>query len=72
MTSALSAVSAAGDHILQRPSFGDWYAPLNEEVGNSTGSLMTGRISAEEFIDRVQKVADEVKNDDDIPKYTRL
>ncbi len=71
MTSALSAVSAAGSNILRRPSFGDWYAPISEEVGNSTGSLMTGRITPEEFIERVQEAADEVKGDEDIPKYTR-
>lgn len=71
MTSALAAVEAAGSNILRRPSFGDWYAKISEEVGNSTGSLLTGRISPEQFIDRVQKVADDVKEDDDIPKYTR-
>ena len=32
---------------------------------------MTGRITPEEFIERVQEVADEVKADEDIPKYTR-
>ena len=71
MTSALGAVEAAGSNLLRRPSFGDWYAPLSEEVGNSTGSLMTGRITPEEFIERVQEASDEVKADEDIPKYTR-
>jgi hypothetical protein len=42
-----------------------------EEAKNSMGSLLTGKISAEKFIERVQEVADEVKEDEDIPKYTR-
>jgi N-acetylglucosamine transport system substrate-binding protein len=71
MTSALTAVENAGEHILERPSFTNWYTPLSTEVDNSMGSLLTGRISPEEFVERVQEVADEVKEDDDIPKYTR-
>ena len=71
MTSALDAVAAAGDNILDRPSFSTWYSDINEEAKNSMGALLTGRIGVEEFIDRVQEVADDVAEDDDIPKYTR-
>ncbi len=69
--SALDAVAASGNNIYARPLFGTWYSDLNTEVGNSTGALMTGQIEPEEFISRVQGVADDVKADADIPKYTR-
>ncbi len=72
MSSALTAVENAGTHILERPSFSTWYSDINEEAKNSMGALLTGRITAEQFIDRVQKVADDVKKDPDIPKYERL
>jgi len=71
MTSALDVVSAAGDNILDRPSFSTWYSDINEEAKNSMGALLTGRIEVEEFIDRVQEVANDVAEDEDIPKYTR-
>ena len=71
MTSALAAVENAGDNILERPKFSTWYTDINEEAKNAMGQLLTGRVDAEEFIERVQEVADEVKEDDDIPKYTR-
>lgn len=71
MTSALAAVENAGPNILDRPSFSGWYSDIMEEAKNSMGSLLTGKISAEKFIERVQEVADEVKEDEDIPKYTR-
>ena len=71
MTSALAAVENAGPNILDRPSFSGMYSDIMEEAKNSMGSLLTGKISAEKFIERVQEVADEVKEDEDIPKYTR-
>lgn len=69
--SALDVVAAAGQNIFSPPMFGTWYSDLNTEVGNSTGALMTGQIEPEEFIERVQGVAMEVKDDPDIPKYSR-
>ena len=41
----LVAFNFVGGFLNAPPSFGDWYAPISEEVGNSTGSLMTGRIT---------------------------
>jgi N-acetylglucosamine transport system substrate-binding protein len=69
--SSLDAVAAAGTNIFSRPTFNNWYNDIVTEVGNSTGALMTGQIEPEEFIERVQGVADEVKADADIPKYSR-
>lgn len=69
--SALGLVSTAGQNIYSRPSFGNWYSDLSKEVENSMGALMTGQIEPEEFIERVQEVAMDVKDDPDIPKYSR-
>ena len=68
LTSALDAAEAAdgGFNYLSR----GWYSDLWTGVKNATGELLTNRISPEQFADTVQAVADEVKADDDIPKYT--
>lgn len=70
MSSALAAVEAAGENIFTY-RFSEWYTDLSFEVRDRTGDLMTGRIAPEEFIERVQAKADEVKANPDIPKYTR-
>ena len=69
--SALDLVDAAGDNIMARPSFTTWYSEINTEMGNAIGALLTGRATPEEAAERIQEVADEVKEDEDIPKYTR-
>lgn len=68
LTSALQAAEAAngGFNYLSR----GWYSDLWKAVKNATGELLTNRISPEQFADTVQAAADEVKADDDIPKYT--
>ena len=68
LTSALNAAEAAdgGFNYLSR----GWYSDLWTGVKNATGELLTNRIGPEQFADTVQAVADEVKADDDIPKYT--
>jgi hypothetical protein len=35
------------------------------------GELLTGRLTPDEFIDRVQAKADEIAEDPDIAKFTR-
>jgi N-acetylglucosamine transport system substrate-binding protein len=70
MRSALEAVENAGDEIFTY-RFPDWYRPLNEEVEERTSELLTNRISPEEFVERIQAVADQVRADDAIQKYTR-
>ena len=69
--SALDLVAAAGDNVMARPSFTTWYSEINTEMGNALGALLTGRATPEEAAERIQEVADEVKEDEDIPKYTR-
>lgn len=69
--SALDTVAAAGNDIFPRPAYTNWYSDIATEANNAMGALLTGRVSSEQFIERVQKVANNVKKDSDIPKYTR-
>ncbi|MCP4404733.1 MAG: carbohydrate ABC transporter, N-acetylglucosamine/diacetylchitobiose-binding protein [bacterium] len=71
MKSALDVVEAAGSDVYGRPKFLAWYNDLSTELENSLGSVITGRMTPEEFIDTVQAAADEVASDPDIPKFTR-
>jgi hypothetical protein len=64
-------VENAGPNILDRPSFPGWYSDIYSEVKDSMGALLTGRASAEEFIERVQGASDEVREDEDIVKFKR-
>ena len=70
LSSAISALDGAGDMAFNT-RYRSWYSDLSTEVSNNMGELMTGRISAEEFCETVQGIADDVKADDDIPKYSR-
>jgi hypothetical protein len=44
---------------------------MYSEVKDSMGALLTGRASAEEFIERVQGASDEVREYEDIVKFQR-
>jgi N-acetylglucosamine transport system substrate-binding protein len=68
--SATQIAESAGDDIFDS-QIGAWYTPLNDEMRDRTGDLMTGRMSPEQWIEAMQAKADEVKADPDIPKYER-
>ncbi len=70
LQSALSAAEAAGDGLFNY-FWKDWYTPLNDTTRDAMGELLTNRITPEQFVETVQEIADEIKADDDIPKYTR-
>lgn len=68
--SATAIAEAAGDDIFDTQTDA-WYTPLNDELRDRTGDLMTGRITPEQWIEAVQAKVEEVKADDTIPKYQR-
>lgn len=68
--SAVDAAEASGEATFDY-SWKDWYTPMNDETRDRTGDLLTGRITPEQWIEAVQKIADEVKADPNIPKYER-
>ena len=70
LISANDAVAGAGEDVFDR-KYSTWYTDLANGVRDAMGELMTGRISAEEFCETAQGYADDIKADDDVPKYTR-
>lgn len=71
MESALTVVEAAGQDLFPRPRYNTWYRDLVDETKNAMGELLSGRITPEEFIDLAQTMADEIKEDPDIAKFSR-
>lgn len=69
LQSALTAAETAGDGLFNY-FWKDWYTPLNDSTRDAMGQLLTNRISPEEFTVTIQEIADEIKADEDIPKYT--
>ncbi|WP_026922783.1 N-acetylglucosamine/diacetylchitobiose ABC transporter substrate-binding protein [Glycomyces arizonensis] len=54
---------------LFQPRFRFWYTKMNDEVRPALGALMSGENTPEEFIERMQTVADETAADDSIEKF---
>ncbi|MEZ4736569.1 MAG: N-acetylglucosamine/diacetylchitobiose ABC transporter substrate-binding protein [Caldilineaceae bacterium] len=70
MQSALAlADSSGGANVLFR--FADWYNKGKEQLEIRTGELMTGAITPAEFVDAMQKTADEIAQDPDTVKFQR-
>jgi N-acetylglucosamine transport system substrate-binding protein len=70
MSSALDAVDAAGERIFTY-KFANWYQDLSFAARDNNGELLTGRITPEQWIENVQGVADTIKADPFVEKYTR-
>ncbi|HEX5542056.1 MAG TPA: N-acetylglucosamine/diacetylchitobiose ABC transporter substrate-binding protein [Micromonospora sp.] len=51
--------------------FWDFYADMDKESQNLSEELMAGRLTAQQFVDKMQAVADKVAKDDSIKKQTR-
>ncbi|MBZ0302798.1 MAG: N-acetylglucosamine/diacetylchitobiose ABC transporter substrate-binding protein [Anaerolineae bacterium] len=69
LQSALSAAESAGDGLFNY-FWKDWYSALGDGTRDAMGQLLTKRSTPEQFLETIQAVADEVKADEDIPKYT--
>ncbi|MEO3802854.1 N-acetylglucosamine/diacetylchitobiose ABC transporter substrate-binding protein [Nonomuraea sp. B1E8] len=70
VTSASKAVADAGENTVYY-RWHTWYGPLNDEGKAATGQLMTGGLKPKAYLERMQKKADEIKNDSSITKYKR-
>jgi N-acetylglucosamine transport system substrate-binding protein len=68
--SATAAIAAAGANTVYY-RWRTWYAQLHDEAVAATGQLMSGGVTPEEYVQRLQKKADEIKNDSSIKKYKR-
>ncbi|WBB80225.1 N-acetylglucosamine/diacetylchitobiose ABC transporter substrate-binding protein [Micromonospora sp. WMMD882] len=70
LTSGNAMLTAAGkDYFSYR--FDTWYKKLDDEARAATNELMFSGGTAQKFCDRMQKVADAVKKDSSIEKFTR-
>ncbi len=69
--SVAEAQKAAGQNIVTHSLFETWYKELETELRKQTNALMFGRISADEFCEKMQAAADKTKNDDSIVKQQR-
>ncbi|MEQ1823353.1 MAG: extracellular solute-binding protein [Fimbriimonadaceae bacterium] len=49
--------------------FVSWYPDLKKEVENALTSMLNGQLTPAEFCDRVEKKAEEIRNDSTIPKH---
>jgi N-acetylglucosamine transport system substrate-binding protein len=68
--SVQAALTAAGDNTFQS-RYGSWYKDLQDEAKLQMASLLQKQSSIEDFMDSVQNMADQVKDDDAIVKYQR-
>ena len=71
LQSALSAAEDAGDGLFNY-FWKDWYSTLNDGTRDAMGELLTDRSTPAQFVETVQGIADDVKADSDIPKYTHM
>ncbi|MFI6484026.1 N-acetylglucosamine/diacetylchitobiose ABC transporter substrate-binding protein [Nonomuraea sp. NPDC050663] len=68
--SASAAVAAAGSNtVFYR--WQSWYAQLKDEAIAATGQLMTGGVTPEKYLERIQVKSDEIKKDSSIKKFKR-
>ena len=68
--SAQELTKGAGDNAFSF-RWDSWYKKLDDECRAATNELMFNGGTADKFCDRMQKVADEVKNDSSIQKFKR-
>jgi N-acetylglucosamine transport system substrate-binding protein len=69
-TSASKALTAAGSEIFSF-RFQEWYGKIDTECRAATNELMYSGGTADKFCERMQKVADAVKADSSIVKFSR-
>ena len=71
MQSAVAMAEACAGKVFPWTRFGGWYSDLGKESDAKTGDLLTKRITPDEYIEAVQKMADKVKADPEVTKFTR-
>jgi N-acetylglucosamine transport system substrate-binding protein len=69
--SVVAAQKAAGNNVVSKSFFEEWYKELYDELFNQTNQLMFGKINADQFCANMQKAADKIKKDSSIKKQTR-
>jgi N-acetylglucosamine transport system substrate-binding protein len=71
LASAAATLKAAGDNVYNW-RYPSWYLPMeNPTIDSATGDLLTNRITPDEWIERCEKAADKIRDDDSVKKYKR-
>jgi N-acetylglucosamine transport system substrate-binding protein len=70
LASANTLMKNAGPDLISVKIW-DFYADLDKESQNLSEELMAGRLTAQQFVDKMQKAADKVAKDSSIKKQTR-
>ena len=65
-----ATIAAAGANTLQS-FYSGWYTDMDKETQALMFNLLTQQITADEFCEQAQAVADDIASDDSIPKFTR-
>jgi N-acetylglucosamine transport system substrate-binding protein len=71
MKSALAVVGAAGNAIIN-VQIANYYSKINKELEVRTGELLTGKSKPADFLQAMQKIADDVAKDPDTPKQKHV
>jgi N-acetylglucosamine transport system substrate-binding protein len=71
MESAVSMADACAGKTFPWMNYGGWYGDLGKEADAKMGDMLTGTITPDQFIEDVQKMADKVKSDPLVTKFTR-
>jgi N-acetylglucosamine transport system substrate-binding protein len=71
MQSAVEMVEKCGDQVFPGMKYGGWYSDLGKEASAKMGDMLTKRITPDEYVEAVQKMADKVKADPEVTKFTR-
>ena len=66
-----NAIMKAAPKDLVSVRYPDFYADMDKESQNLSEELMAGRLTAQQFVDKMQAVADKVKKDPAVKKQTR-
>jgi N-acetylglucosamine transport system substrate-binding protein len=69
--STQEAIANAGSNTFPTARYQSWYKDLQDEARFQLLALMQKQISIEEYQNTVQDMADQVKDDDSVVKYTR-
>ncbi|MBN1875348.1 MAG: N-acetylglucosamine/diacetylchitobiose ABC transporter substrate-binding protein [Anaerolineae bacterium] len=71
MQSAVEMVEKCGENVFPGMRYGGWYSDLSKEADAMMGEMLTKRITPEQFVEAVQAMADKVKADPEVTKFTR-
>ncbi|MGI8688509.1 MAG: N-acetylglucosamine/diacetylchitobiose ABC transporter substrate-binding protein [Thermomicrobiales bacterium] len=65
-------IQAAGKNTYSGTKYAGWYKALDDESKNQMGALLTKQIKVDDYIAKVQKVADDIAKDSSVKKFKRI